>query len=93
MEENNKMHYGRGFGITSLVFSILSVLFLQFIVISVIFGILSIVFGWFSFKQKDNLGKAGLIIGIISICITFILFLLLNVFDISSLFMIPSWYK
>lgn len=93
MEENKETNSGRGLGITSLVFSILSIIFLQFIVLSVIFGILSIILGSFSFKQKDNLGKAGLIIGIISICITFILYLLLNVLDISSLFMVPSWYK
>lgn len=93
MEDNKEIRSGRGFGIASLVFAILSIIFLPFIIISVIFGIISIIFGGFSLKQKDNLGKSGLIIGIISICITFILYLILNVLDISSLFMIPSWYK
>lgn len=89
--ENN--YFAKGMGIASLVFSILSILFLPFIVISLIFGAISIIFGIMAKKQNDNLGKAGLIIGIISISITIVLYLLLNVLDISSLFMIPSWYK
>lgn len=93
MEENQEKNFARGCGITALVFSILSILFLPFIVISVIFGVISIVLGIISCRQKDGIGKAGLIIGIISIAITIILYLLLNVFDISSLFMVPSWYK
>ena len=43
-------------------------------------------------KKGDKLGKAGLILGIISIVITFLLFLFLQVLDV-SLFVIPSWYK
>lgn len=92
MENNQDKVFSRCCGITSLVFSILSILLIKFIVISVIFAVISIIFGLFSKRCQDGIGKAGLIIGIISISITIILFILLNVLEIPSLFMIPSWY-
>lgn len=91
MENNNSK--GKGYGVTSLVTGILSIIFIQFIIISVFFAIISIVFGIMGFKKGNNgLSKAGLILGIVSISITFLLFLFLEVLDV-SLFTIPSWYK
>ena len=81
-----------GFGIASLVFGIVSIISLLFIIISVITAILAIVFGFIAMKKDDKLGKAGLILGILSIIVTFLLFLFLGVFDV-SLFTIPSWYR
>mgnify|MGYP002799266016 CR=1 FL=1 len=43
-------------------------------------------------KSDKGFGKAGLIMGTISILITFLLFLFLQVLDV-SLFTIPSWYR
>ena len=78
MEEKNQ---GIGWGIASFVVSILSIML----------AVLAIVFGGLS--KKNTFGKVGIIIGAISILITFTLYILLEVLDISSLFMIPSWYK
>lgn len=89
MEENKSN--GTGFGVASLVTGILSIIFIPFIIISLGFGIMAIIFGVISLK-KGNKGKAGLILGIVSLAITFLLFLFLDVLDV-SLFIIPSWYK
>ena len=84
---------GLGYGIAALIFGIISIVFLYYIIISVLSAILAIVFGFFAVKQEDKgLGKTGLILGIISVIITFLLFLFLQVLDV-SLFTIPSWYK
>lgn len=88
MEEKNQ---GIGWGIASFVVSILSILLIKFIIISIMLAVLAIVFGGLS--KKNTFGKVGIIIGAISILITFTLYILLEVLDISSLFMIPSWYK
>lgn len=39
------------------------------------------------------MGKAGLYISGISIFLTIFLFIVLNVLDIETLFMVPEWYK
>lgn len=88
MEEKNQ---GIGWGIASFVVSILSIILIKFIIISIMLAVLAIVFGGLS--KKNTFGKVGIIIGTISILITFTLYILLEVLDISSLFMIPSWYK
>lgn len=88
MEEKKQ---GIGWGIASFVVSILSILLIKFIIISIMLAVLAIVFGGLS--KKNTFGKVGIIIGAISILITFTLYILLEVLDISSLFMIPSWYK
>ena len=88
MEEKNQ---GIGWGIASFVVSILSIILIKFIIISIMLAVLAIVFGGLS--KKNTFGKVGIIIGAISILITFTLYILLKVLDISSLFMIPSWYK
>ena len=79
-----------GFGIASLVFGIVSIISLLFIIISVITAILAIVFGFIAMKKDDKLGKAGLILGILSIIVTFLLFLFLGVFDVSFLRIVPN---
>ena len=90
--DGNKLN-GKGFGIVSLVTGILSIVSIEFIIISIIFAIVSIIFGIIGLKKDNNsLAKAGLILGIVSLVITFLLFLFLKVLDI-SLFTIPSWYK
>ena len=82
-----------GYGIAALVFGILSIVFLYFIVISILSAILAIIFGFTAMRKSDKgFGKAGLIMGTISILITFLLFLFLQVLDV-SLFTIPSWYR
>ena len=88
MEEKNKRI---GWGIASFVLSILSIILIKFIIISIMLAVLAIVFG--ALSKKNTFGKVGIIIGSISILITFTLYILLEVLDISSLFMIPSWYK
>lgn len=91
MEEKNSS--GKGFAVTSLVTGILSIIFLPFIVISVGMGIASIVFGLIAKNKGDkSLSRAGITLGIVSLLITFVLFLFLEVFE-ASLFVIPSWYK
>ena len=88
MEEKN---VGIGWGIASFVMSILSIILIKFIIISIMLAVLAIVFGGLS--KRNTFGKVGIIIGSISILITFTLYILLEVLDVSSLFMIPSWYK
>ncbi len=91
MDENKSN--GKGFGIVSLVTGIISILFIEFIIISIIFAVISIIFGVIGLKKGNNgLAKAGVVLGIVSLAITFLLFLFLKVLDI-SLFTIPSWYK
>lgn len=88
MEEKNA---GIGWGIASFVMSIFSIILIRFIIISIILAVLALVFGGLS--KKNSFGKVGIIIGTISIVITFVLYIILGVLDVSSLFMIPSWYK
>lgn len=88
MEEKN---VGLGWGIASFVFSIFSIILIRFIIISIILAVLAIIFGGLS--KKNNFGKAGIIIGAVSLIITFVLYILLSVLDISTLFIVPSWYK
>lgn len=88
--EENKLN-GKGFEIASLVTGILSIVFTPFIIISIGFAVTAIIFGIVALK-KGSKGKAGLVLGIVSIAITFLLFLFLEVLDV-SLFTIPSWYK
>ena len=83
---------GIGFGIASLVFGIVSIIFLYYIIISVLAAVLAIVFGFIATKKNDKIGKAGLILGVISVLVTFLLFIFLQVLDV-SLFTIPSWYR
>lgn len=90
--EENKMS-GVGFGTTSLVTGILSILFIQFIVISIILAIAAIVFGILGIKKGNKgLSKSGLVLGVVALLITFLLYLFLEVLEV-SLFTIPSWYK
>ena len=61
--EENKMN-GVGFGTTSLVTGILSILFIQFIVISIIFAIAAIIFGvWYYMtnNQTDSMVHGTLV--------------------------------
>ena len=91
--KGEQINPGIGYGISALIFGIISIVFLYYIIISVLSAILAIVFGFQSIKKGDNgIGKAGLTLGIISVIITFLLFLFLQVLDV-SLFTIPSWYK
>ncbi len=90
MEQNNS---GKGFGIVSLVTGILSIVSIEFIIISIVFAIISIIFGVIGIKKGNKgLSKAGLILGIVSLSITFLLFLFLEVLDV-SIFTIPTWYQ
>ena len=91
MEEKNSN--GKGFAVTSLVMGILSIVFLPFIVISVGIGLLALIFGIIAKnKGEKSLSKAGISLGVVSLLITLLLFLFLEVFE-ASLFVIPSWYK
>ena len=84
---------GTGYGIAALVFGIISIVFLYYIIISVLSAVLAIVFGFQAVRKGDKgMGKAGLMLGIISVIVTFLLFLFLQVLDV-SLFTIPSWYR
>ena len=80
-------------GVASMVFGIISLASMCFIVISVFFGVLAIIFGILSiiFEKKNKLKLTGLILGIISIAITVILYLVLGVWEL-NIFMIPKWY-
>ena len=91
MEE--KVSNGKGLAVASLVTGILSIICLTFIVVSIILAVCSIVFGIMGMKKGNKgLSKSGLVLGIIAILVTFLLFLFLEVLDV-SLFTIPSWYK
>lgn len=97
MEENNKVQEnktdGIGLGVVSLVTGILSIIFIQFIVLSIVFAIVAIIFGIMGVRKPNKgMAKAGLVLGSISLIATFLLFLFLEVLDV-SLFTIPSWYK
>lgn len=89
----NSERQGNGFGIASLVVSILSVVCFKFIFISIILAIIGTVLGMISKHKTNNLfANAGLTIGIISLIATFILFVVLNLFD-TVLFYVPEWYN
>jgi len=91
MEQNTSS--GKGFAVASLVTGILSIVFLPFIIISVGLAICSIVFGILAKKRGEkSISRAGIALGIVSLSITFLLFLFLKVLDV-SLFIIPSWYN
>ena len=91
MEQNTSS--GKGFAVASLVTGILSIIFLAFIIISVVLAICSIVFGILAKKRGEkSISKAGMAIGTVSLSITFLLFLFLEVLDV-SLFVVPSWYN
>ena len=91
--KTEQLNPGTGYGIAALVFGIISIVFLYCIIISVLSAILAIVFGFQASRKGDKgIGKAGLTLGIISVIITFLLFLFLQVLDV-SLFTIPSWYR
>lgn len=91
MEE--KVTNGKGFAVASLVMGILSIIFLPFIVISVGMGLAAIIFGIMAKNRGDKtISRAGITLGIVSLLITLILFLFLEVFE-ASLFIVPSWYK
>lgn len=83
----------KGFGIASLVLSILSLLFFRYIFICVTLALVASVLGIIGKKKGNNtFAVAGLTIGIISLLITFALFVLLNLLD-TVLFYVPDWYK
>lgn len=91
--QNTAKRTGKGFGIASLVLAILSLLFFRFIFISVILALVACVLGMIGKKKGDNtFATAGLTIGIISLFITFALFVILNLLD-TVLFYVPEWYK
>lgn len=91
MEE--KVSNGKGFAIAGLVTGILSIVCLTFIVISIGLAICSIIFGIIAKNRGEkSLSKAGITLGIVSLGITLILFLFLEVFE-ASLFVVPSWYQ
>lgn len=86
-------HQSKGFGIAALVISILSLVCFRYIFISVILALVGTVLGIIGKKKGDNtFAVAGLTIGIISLLITFILFVVLNLLD-TVLFYVPDWYK
>lgn len=90
--EENKIN-GKGFAVASLVMGILSIIFLPFIVISVGMGLAAVIFGVIAKNRGDKtMSRAGMTLGIVSLIITLLLFLFLEVFE-ASLFVIPSWYK
>lgn len=94
MEEKDiEISNSKGWGIASLVLGIFSIIFIRFIILSIMFAVLAIIFGIMSkIKKEKSLGKAGLTLGIISLSITLVLFIVLNIFD-TSLFMVPKWYR
>lgn len=84
---------GKGFAVASLVTGILSIVFLAFIVISIALAICAIVFGLMAKNRGEtSISKAGITLGIVSLVITFVLFLFLKVLK-ASIFIVPSWYK
>lgn len=95
MEETNQKTTtaGKAFGIASLVISILSILFFAYIYISIICAVVGIILGYIGRKKGDKLfATAGLTIGIISLLLTIVLFVVLNLLD-TVLFYVPDWYK
>lgn len=82
-----------GFGVASLVISIFSFILFRYIVISVALATISVVLGFIGYKRGDKtFAMAGLTIGSISLILTFVLFVVLNLLD-TVLFYVPSWYK
>lgn len=80
-------------GITSLVLGIISLVTMCFIIVSVISAIGAVIFGIFSMiREKNKVGAAGLTLGIISIVITLVLYIVLGVLG-TDIFMVPEWYK
>lgn len=91
MEE--KVSNGKGFAIASLVTGILSIVCLTFIVVSIGLAVCSIIFGMIAKNRGEkSLSRAGITLGVVSLAITLILFLFLEVFE-ASLFVVPSWYQ
>ena len=91
MEE--KISNGKGFAIASLVTGILSIVCLTFIVVSIGLAVCSIIFGTIAKNRGEkSLSRAGITLGVVSLAITLILFLFLEVFE-ASLFVVPSWYQ
>ena len=91
MEE--KISNGKGFAIASLVTGILSIVCLTFIVVSIGLAVCSIIFGMMAKNRGEkSLSRAGITLGVVSLAITLILFLFLEVFE-ASLFVVPSWYQ
>lgn len=89
---DNKMA-SKGFGIAALVLSILSLVCFKYIFISVTLALVGTILGLIGKKKGDNtFAVAGLTIGIISLLITFVLFVMLNLLD-TVLFYVPEWYK
>ncbi|MDE5831106.1 MAG: hypothetical protein K2H53_05770 [Clostridia bacterium] len=87
------MRPSKGFGIASLVISILSLVCFRYIFISVTLALVASVLGLIGRKKGDTtFAVAGLTIGIISLLITFVLFVVLNLLD-TVLFYVPDWYK
>ncbi len=90
---NQKTFVPKGFGIASLVLSILSLICFRYIFISVILAIVATVLGFMGKRKGDNtFALAGFTIGIVSLLITFALFVILNLLD-TVLFYVPEWYK
>lgn len=86
-------HVPIGFGVASLVISIFSFILFRYIVISVALATISVILGFVGYKKGDKtFAMAGLTIGSISLILTFILFVVLNLLD-TVLFYVPSWYK
>ena len=90
--QKNQDNASIGWGIAALILGIISIVFIYYIIISVLAAVLAIVFGFIAMRRNDKMGKAGLILGVISVLITFLLFIFLQVLDV-SLFTIPSWYR
>ena len=89
----NNVNIPRGYGIAALVIAILSLVLFKYIFISVILALVSSVLGFIGLRKGDRtFALAGLTIGIISLLITFVLFVLLNLLD-TVLFYVPDWYK
>ena len=92
-EPKINVRIAKGFGISALVLSILSLLFFKYIFISVTLGLVATILGFIGLKKGDNTySLAGLTIGIISLLITFVLFVVLNLLD-TVLFYVPDWYE
>lgn len=82
----------KGFGIASLVLSILSLIFFKYIYISIAFALIAAILGFIGRRKGDKtFATSGLVIGIISLLITFVLFVILNLLD-TALFYVPEWY-
>lgn len=99
MEETNSnnntsnIRISKGFGIASLVLAILSLVIFKYIVISVAFALIASILGFIGLKRGDKtFALAGFTIGIISLLLTSLLFVALNLLD-TVLFFVPSWYK